>query len=244
MGDLADMVREAREARGLSQAELARRLGVPPQSIQQLEAGAVKNPRYLVPLCSMLDLDFIHFSGDIDGDGPPPIVSSRRPGAGPLQVRIDRKTKKVFVENPPLKRPNEPLVGDADLPVYASAEGGPYGAITISSDPLEYVKRPSPLFSSPKGFGVFVTGESMEPAYEQGDIALVHAERPVQRDADALFVSVPDGKGDTRALIKRLISWTNSEWRVREYAPERRDFTLSRDDWPNAHLIVGKYARR
>lgn len=52
---LSDQVKRAREARGWSQPELARRIGgISPQSIQQLEAGEVKQPRYMERLIAVL----------------------------------------------------------------------------------------------------------------------------------------------------------------------------------------------
>lgn len=66
MDTLADRVKAARVARGWTQADLAREAEVKPQSIQQLEAGAVQNPRYLVRLAEALgvELRWLH-RGDI-----------------------------------------------------------------------------------------------------------------------------------------------------------------------------------
>ncbi|WP_083761358.1 helix-turn-helix domain-containing protein [Nitrosococcus halophilus] len=47
---IADTVKRLREEQGWSQSELARRVKVKPQNIQQLEDGTVKQPRYLMEL--------------------------------------------------------------------------------------------------------------------------------------------------------------------------------------------------
>ncbi|MBI1179523.1 MAG: hypothetical protein GC201_03130 [Alphaproteobacteria bacterium] len=67
MSDLAQRVAQAREARGWSQAELARRVSarrralgkgrVRQQSVNQLEQGDVGAPRYLVELAEVLEVD-------------------------------------------------------------------------------------------------------------------------------------------------------------------------------------------
>lgn len=60
MKTISDRVRSLREERGWDQSELARRVSaiakkkVPPQSIQQLEAGEIKRPRYLPELAKCL----------------------------------------------------------------------------------------------------------------------------------------------------------------------------------------------
>ncbi|MGB1027234.1 MAG: helix-turn-helix domain-containing protein, partial [Rhodospirillaceae bacterium] len=66
--------------------------------------------------------------------------------------------------------PAQELVGTvADLPVYASAEGGADGEMIVETSPIEFVKRPEPLLTVRGGFAVYITGESMEPAYFRGD---------------------------------------------------------------------------
>ena len=58
-----------------------------------------------------------------------------------------------------------------DLPVYASAEGG--AGIIITSEPIDFIRRPEPLLSVRDGYACYVIGDSMSPAYEQGDLLLV-----------------------------------------------------------------------
>jgi phage repressor protein C with HTH and peptisase S24 domain len=128
----------------------------------------------------------------------------------------------------------------ADLPVYASAEGGG-GAIIITSEPIDYVRRPEPLLSVRDGYGCYVLGDSMSPAYEQGDLLLVHPGRPVRPGDDCVFVrDQPDGA--QHALVKRLLRITTEKWRVRQFNPAK-DFDLDRGQWQKVQLIVGKYAR-
>jgi len=128
----------------------------------------------------------------------------------------------------------------ADLPVYASAEGGG-GAIIITSEPIDYVRRPEPLLSVRDGYGCYVLGDSMSPAYEQGDLLLVHPGRPVRPGDDCVFVrDQPDGA--QHALVKRLLRITAEKWRVRQFNPAK-DFDLDRGQWQKVQLIVGKYSR-
>jgi SOS-response transcriptional repressor LexA len=144
---------------------------------------------------------------------------------------------------PPLGHaiPGDELVGQADLPIYGSAQGGPSGMI-MHPDAIERVKRPAPLMGVAKGFGVYVVGDSMSPAYEHGDLILIHPGRPPRRGDDVLLLQhEPDG--DVAALVKRLLRWTEKSWHVEQFNP-RREYDLPRAAWQEVYVVVGKYNRR
>jgi transcriptional regulator with XRE-family HTH domain len=128
------------------------------------------------------------------------------------------------------------------LPVFTAAEGGP-GEMVVSTDPIERVARPWYMRNVRDGYAVLVVGESMMPAFEPGDVAVVNSRLPPMRNKDMIFVA-NERAGEFTASIKRLISWTDKEWRVRQFNPpkgKKHEFTLSRKDWPKALRVVGKY---
>jgi phage repressor protein C with HTH and peptisase S24 domain len=131
--------------------------------------------------------------------------------------------------------------GHSDLPVYASAERGPSGMI-VTHDPIEWMMRSEPLLAVRDAFAIYVLGESMEPRYEQGDMILVHPTRPVQKGDDVLLLAHGED-GNQAALIKRLVSWSETAWTVQQYNPARA-YDLPRTEWQRAYVIVGKYNRR
>jgi SOS-response transcriptional repressor LexA len=127
----------------------------------------------------------------------------------------------------------------ADLPVYASAEGG--SGIIITSEPIDFIRRPEPLLSVRDGYACYVIGDSMSPAYEQGDLLLVHPGRPARPGDDCAFIRGQDD-GTQEALIRRLLRSTPDKWRVRQFNPAK-DLDLDRSHWQKIQLIVGKYSR-
>jgi hypothetical protein len=129
-----------------------------------------------------------------------------------------------------------------DFPIYGAAQGGSSGAMALSSDPIQQIMRPDPLLTVKSSYGVFVVGESMSPAYEQGDIALVHPGLPPRRGADVIL-SRREPDGTPHVLIKQLVGWTDTEWRVRQYNPAK-EFELPRDEWAEIQTIVGRYNAR
>jgi SOS-response transcriptional repressor LexA len=127
-----------------------------------------------------------------------------------------------------------------DLPVYASAEGGA-GVIVITSEPMDFIRRPEPLLSVRDSYACYVIGDSMSPAFEHGDLLLVHPGRPARPGDDCAFIR-DQGDGTQQALIKRLLRSTAEKWRVRQFNPAK-DFDLDRGQWHKVQLIVGKYSR-
>jgi phage repressor protein C with HTH and peptisase S24 domain len=133
-----------------------------------------------------------------------------------------------------------PIYGDRDLPIYAAAEGGD-GSLIITFDPIAFTLRPAPLIGVKGGYGMYVVGESMMPAYEAGDTVLVNPHLPPTPGRDAVFFQ-SDGHGQTKATIKRLLRITSGEWRVLQHNPQK-EFALDRVLWSQCQLIVGKYNR-
>jgi SOS-response transcriptional repressor LexA len=128
-----------------------------------------------------------------------------------------------------------------DFPVYGAARGGSAGSMAVENTPIEHMARPDPLLTVAAAYGVYIVGESMSPAYEQGDIALVHPGQPPRRGTDVILTRA-DAHGTPEVLIKRLVGWTDDQWQVCQYNPAK-EFELSRAEW-RLETIVGRYNRR
>ena len=144
---------------------------------------------------------------------------------------------------PPVEgyRPPPELLGPRDFPIYASTEGGP-GAMVVTNDVIEMVQRPWYMRDVP-GYGVLVIGESMDPAFRPGDIAIVNPKLPVIRGRNAIFVAGED-RGEFRATIKEFQRQDTKHWHVRQHNPpdgQEKDFTLEKREWSKALRVVGKY---
>lgn len=133
-----------------------------------------------------------------------------------------------------------PLVGERDLPVYGAAEGGG-GALVVSNDPVDYVRRPAPLAQVKDGYGLIIVGESMVPELKPGETGLVHPHLPPIAGEPCVFYS--DDRGDQLVTVKSFVKSTTTHWHVEQWNPPKR-FTLDRKEWPRCERIVGKYSRR
>lgn len=210
-------IKHWREHRRLSLAELARRVGTSAQQMGRLEAGKRRLTQdWMVRVSGALAVmpqDLLPESAVT----PPPGMNEA--AGSPLDTMPGSQAGR-------------------DLPVYASSQGGASGML-IDHSPTDWIHRPQPLLRVQKAFAVYVVGDSMEPAHEPGDLLLVHPGLPPTRGRDVLLTGQKQD-GDTPALVKRLVQSTPTDWIVRQYNPAA-EFALSRSEWPNAYVIVGKY---
>lgn len=216
--ELKDRLKSARNAAGLTQAGVAAEFAMTPQAVSQWERGEAVPEADKFPVLAQLyrvDLKWL-----ITGEGKTPTH-----------------------EAAPESRPPPPMIGERDLKVFAAAEGGPGVMIVNIDQPIDLVPRPWYLREVRDGFAVMVVGESMMPAFEPGDLAIVNPRLPILRDKDVILVSGEDG-GEFRASIKRLVSYDSRSWHLRQFNPPRGQsatFTWSKQDWPRALRVVGKY---
>lgn len=245
MSKIQDVVRQRRIEIGLSQPQLARRIGVSAQAIQQLEAGDVRRPRYLVELASALGLDPLALHEGravVVGPGATPLPSPAMSGGrGEAGLQAAGGATVMGASEPP--RPNAAFgrsapMGARDLPVYASAQGGPDGML-VGYDPIEWIERPAPLAGVPNAFAMYVVNDSMEPRFRQGDLLLIHPQRPVRKGNDVLVV-VRSETDDHEAFIKELVGVDPEVVTLRQLNPEKT-FSIPRETVSGLNLVVGVY---
>lgn len=213
------MVREERERRGLSQQQLADLAHTTQQSIDRIERDAVSRSRSAPEVAAALGIQF-------------PLSPGSQANAATQATRVV---------------PKADLVGGADLPIYASVRGGSIDdSLLVSPEPIDYVKRPEPLARAKNGYGLYVVGDSMEPAFRQGDLALIHPNIPPTAGDEVVVCSV-DVNGEHFAVLKKLTKVTAEKWHLKQYNPppgEPEEFSLDRKEWPVCHLVVGSYRKR
>ncbi|SEE52504.1 Phage repressor protein C, contains Cro/C1-type HTH and peptisase s24 domains [Bradyrhizobium lablabi] len=137
--------------------------------------------------------------------------------------------------------PGSQLVGERDLPVFGTAQGGS-GALIVTDGPVDWVVRPDPLLRVKDGYGMIVTGDSMDPVHKHGSTALVNPHIPWRSGDTCIFRSHHDN-GDNIVIIKELRRFTDDTWYVRQYNPPK-DFTLKRSEWQVCHVTVGNFFSR
>lgn len=205
-------LKDAMHRAGLNGAQLARKAGCQPPEISRLIAGNRKiTPAWAKRLAPHLGID----PADLIFEGPAQAASEG------------------------IYKPPPQFIGDRDLPVFAAVEGGT-GDLDVSTEPVELVPRPWYLGEVRDGFAVIVTGESMVPAYNPGDMAIVNPRLPFMRDKIHIFTA-ESSNTHYKATIKHLVAVTPKVWKVEQFNP-KKTFELPRDVWTHARRVVGKYS--
>lgn len=223
---LGERIKYAREAAKLTQNDVARHFEISRVSVTQWESNTTKpDIKRVGELAGLLNtsVDWL-----IERKGYPPLAVQVKPYQEGAKPRII---------------PGKDLVGLKDMPVYAAAMGGD-GHMIVNFDPIDHVKRPAVLQNVKGGYGILVKGDSMVPAYREGDTALVNPHLPPSRDTDVvLYHTPPKERGEELAIIKRLTGINDKQWKLEQYRPAL-EFSESRIDWPVCHRVVGKYNAR
>ena len=241
MSTLGERVKGEREARGWSQAELARRVTragytISQGGIAQIERRGDTEPKSIVQLAEALGLS-VNWLQTNRGEKSRP--SDRESAA---QLDLPGASKRGRAAELAMPKPNRTgLNRSGPLQVFASAQGGTEGAMVLSNEPVAWIPRDNRLEGINEAYGCFVSGDSMEPAYERGNLLLVNPTAAVAAGDDCVFVR-ETVDGTRYVLIKRLVRANEQSWTVKQYNPART-YTLPRKEWQKAHLVIGKYNR-
>ena len=233
MTTLGERVKTERRARGWSQAELARRVSkagyqITQGGIAQIERRGETEPKSIVQLAQALGVS-VTWLQSTRGEKTAGV------SADDLQLSMLPSAGRAGARPGAIPEPRQALQ------VFASAQGGEEGAMTLSNEPVAWLPRDARLEGIEDAYGCFVSGDSMEPAYEKGNILLVNPRAAVNPGDDVVFMR-EDKSGTRYVLIKRLVRKNETSWTVKQYNPPKT-FSLSRKDWRKAHLVIGKYNR-
>lgn len=194
-------------AKGMSQAEVAKALGVTGAQVSRWENGqsAISMKRidalaalYGVPGTFLIDWD-----------------TSIPTNAEPFEM--EGASERRMVE---------------DLPIFGSALGAPkiIDDVAIEQTTLntgevvQYAKRPIILDGRMDAYGLYVQGSSMEPVHLAGDLVLAETKRPARIGDDVIVYLRPkdesdDGDRARSVLIKRLVRRTASHIELEQFNP-------------------------
>lgn len=120
-----------------------------------------------------------------------------------------------------------------DLPVYGTAlgaarqvDGEAVEQTTLNrAEVVQYAKRPVMLNGRADAYGLFVSGSSMEPRYEDGEMIVIDPKGRV-RSGDYVVVYLrpknpeeDDGEADRAVLVKKLVRRTATHYELEQFQP-------------------------
>lgn len=228
MQTFAERLREAREAKGLSQSELARLVDISAQAIQAIEAGRVQSSRATPKIAEALGVSAIWLSdgtGDmvtIDKDSG--IINQEQPTTFQSSEMVD-----AVISSARIGRDQRDLI-----PVLAAARGGDDQEMFVDDGPIDWVPRPGPLVGVQEAYAMQVTGTSMVPMYKPGQVLWVN---PFKRPVAGKGVIV--WKHGKAILVKEFVRRSKDHIYLLEYAPDVRTFAVAVGEVEAIHVIVG-----
>lgn len=256
MENLSDLIRNARKAKGLTQAEVADLYGSGQTTVSEWEKGKVTQIRNWERLADILDIDrdvFLRTMTEstalVDGiqrmssiirlqmDGALPAM-----GATAVAVSKSVKSPPTFYGGGPVNTPvvarSFPHMNARDVPVYGRAQGGPAGEFEFNGEIMGWESRPPMLEGVPDAYAIYVDGDSMFPRYKPGETVWMNPSKPPSRGDDVIVQLHPkEEHGPFRGFIKEFVKWSPNHLVVYQHNPAG-ELTYERDDVKTMHTIV------
>jgi phage repressor protein C with HTH and peptisase S24 domain len=209
----------ALERAGLSQADLARHLRLAPSAVSRM----LKGDRQMKLLEAAQTAAFLGVSQDVvlrraAGEGPPVAQPEgpRRRGRPPLATTQMRA-----------------MTGTEPIPIRSAAREGAGHEMILEDGPTGYTPRPSNLNGVRGAYAIYMTGDAMEPRYQQGWLLHIHPYKPPIRGRDVVVY-----KRDKAVLIRQFAGWDGDTLVLCQLNPAK-DLKIPRTDVGECHLIVG-----
>lgn len=209
-----------REARNMTQIELAERIGKDKSIISKIEKGTVRMTRFTQPaLAQALSISEEQLFRSPKDD------AAMAKGFYPTFLDPDFQPKTYL----------------ADLPVYEATSSGPAG-MSMRFELVEWLHRPEPLRNVPSAFAIYVTQRAMVPAFHPGDLVLIHPNRPPATGTPALILHKAEGDSHP-AVIGEITNQDGEEIAYRLHA-DGSEHTIHQTDLHAAYRIIGTFFGR
>ena len=206
MATLSERLTSLMYEKGISQAELARLIGIKQPSVFKILSGETRNPKKILENATALNVD-PHWLKTGEGDPDPSyrIVEVSEP-QNPNTVRIDILDVEVSARNGAYLSPTEQglLSQEFDLTFFRQQFG--------RAD-AKHLKL------------ITVKGDSMAPTLESGDLLYVDVSENYF-SADGLYVFT----FDDHTFIKRLQKRGREMWAISDNKEEYKEWEIKQDD--------------
>lgn len=204
------IIRLLREKIGLTQQQLADAAGTSQPQIKRLEAGDRKlTKEWAVRLARPLNT-----TPEILLFGEPDQITPVNDNGLPAQ------------ENPISDLPNAEIRGKVEglgrkIPVFGQAVGGVDGEFLMNGTVLYEVMAPPVISHINNAYAVAVSGDSMSPRYEDGEICFIDPERRVRKGDYVIAQIRYEEHGPPLAYVKKFIRHNSIELVLEQFNPQK-----------------------
>lgn len=132
----------------------------------------------------------------------------------------------------------EPINGSSvRIPVYGQAVGGIDGEFIMNGSILYEVLAPPQIAKISGAYGVQISGDSMYPRYEDGEIAFIDPTRRVKKGDYVVAQIQVDEHSPPHAFVKRFMRHNAEELVLSQFNPPK-DLVFDHDSVVSVHFIA------
>jgi phage repressor protein C with HTH and peptisase S24 domain len=125
-----------------------------------------------------------------------------------------------------------------DIPILGSGACGEDGLFEFNGQTLDHARRPARLQNVRDAYAIYVSGLSMSPWREPGQLVYVHPHQPVKIGDYVVVQLHPERAGEPpKAYIKRLVRRTAKDLRLLQYEP-REEKTVAMAKVKAIHRVI------
>ena len=220
METIGTRIREARKLKKITQQQLADYFGISRVSVTQWETNITQpGSDKLIGLTELLGGDAEWY---INGTGQSPAVSATTPPEREKSnATIGEKIKGAGVR----------------IPVYGQAVGGVDGQFQMNGSILYHVMAPPQIAEIAGAYGVQISGDSMFPRYEDGEIAFVDPCRRVKKGDYVVAQIQFDEHEPPHAYVKRFVRHNSEELVLSQFNPAK-ELSFDSEQVVSVHFIA------
>jgi len=213
---LAQRIAQRLQKLGLSERQASLKAGLSDSYLRNIREGKSTAPRIdtLEKIAQILETTS---SWLISGEGPESQAENMMSSLAESEVR----------PNQDLHEPANAVISDAfistnrRLPVYGHAVGGIDGEFPMNGTFLFDVLCPPQLSEISEAYAVIISGDSMYPRYEDGEIAFIDPTRRVKRGDYVVAQIMMDEFSPPHAYVKKFISHDAQKLVLEQFNPPK-----------------------
>lgn len=230
VNDPAARLRQARAEAGYAKAApAAQAMGIPEPTYQAHENG---NRGFLTSADRYADFFRVNLEWLLKGRGP------MRRGDRPTHAEQPSQISNGSGEELLTDKAINILQFPRDVPILGSGSCGEDGLFEFNGQTLDHARRPPRLKNVNGAYALYVSGLSMSPWREPGQLVYVHPHQPVKIGDYVVVQMHPEKPGEPpHAYIKKLLRRTEKDLKLLQYSP-REELTLPMRKVKAVHRVI------
>lgn len=124
------------------------------------------------------------------------------------------------------------------IPVFGRASGGPDGVFEMNGETILHATCPPALANIDDGYGVIVSGDSMEPRYFDGEVLYVNPRKRAHHGDFVVAQIQTEEHGPLLAYVKRFSNRSATELVLKQYNPAK-ELKFPSEQVKSVHVVIG-----